>query len=178
MMKSLIALTCAALMTCGLQAQIGGSLNRNAPTVSNTISMGKNKLSVTYTSIRFGDGAWQKYKEDKDGYEGFNKFAARKPIGSVETSCDLMAAGRTIPAGKYAMFFTLHERAGWLLNLKPAEGEAIRWGMRLTDMDKKSDCLKISLEPSAKDGACAITIMFGKQSVSVPVMIQTKKEGQ
>ena len=176
MMKSVIALTCAALMTCGLQAQIGGSLNRNAAKVSNTIELGKNKLTVSYTAIRFGDGAWQKAKDNKEGYEGFNKFAARKPIGSVTTSCDLTAAGRTIPAGKYAMFFTLHERAGWLLNLKPAEGETIMWGMRLKDASSKSECMKISLEPSAKDDACAIAISFGAKMVAVPVSVKAKKE--
>ncbi|MFT7534087.1 MAG: hypothetical protein ACI85K_000032 [Hyphomicrobiaceae bacterium] len=176
MMKSLIALTCAALMTCGLQAQIGGSLNRNAAKVSNTIEMGKNKLSVSYTAIRFGDGQWQKTQEDKEGYEGFNKFAARKPIGSVTTSCDLTAAGKTIAAGTYSMFFTLHESGMWLLNLKPAEGDAVRWGMRLKDTASKSTCMKISLEPSDKDDTCAIAITFGEQSVSVPVMVKAKKE--
>lgn len=176
MMKSVIALTFAALMTCGLQAQINGSLNRNAAKVTNAIEMGKNKVSVSYTAIRFGDGKWQKAKDNKEGYEGFNKFAAKKPIGSVTTSCDLVAAGKTIPAGSYALFFSLHERAGWLLNLKPAEGDAIMWGMRLKDSATKSECMKISLEPSAKDGACAITITFGDKSVSVPVSVQEKKK--
>ncbi len=176
MMKSVIALTCAALMTCGLQAQINGSLNRNAAKVTNAIEMGKNKVSVSYTAIRFGDGKWQKAKDNKDGYEGFNKFAAKKPIGSVTTSCDLTAAGRTIPAGSYSMFFTLHERAGWLLNLKPAEGEPIMWGMRLKDTASKSACMKISIEPSDTDDTCAIAITFGDKSVSVPVTVKAKKE--
>tara|TARA_R110002072_G_scaffold302737_3_gene488256 strand:- start:10000 stop:10536 length:537 start_codon:yes stop_codon:yes gene_type:complete len=175
MMKSVIALTCAALMTCGLQAQVGGSLNRNAAKVSTSITMGKNKLAVSYTAIRFGKGDWQKAKDNKDGYERFNARAAKSPVGSVTTSCDLMAAGRTIPAGTYSMFFTLHERAGWLLNLKPAEGEGIMWGMKLTDSDK-SDCMKINLEPSAKDNTCAITIMFGDKSVSVPVTVKATED--
>lgn len=176
MMKSVIALTCAALMTCGLQAQIGGSLNRNAAKVTNTIEMGKNKLSVSYTAIRFGDGNWQKTQENKDGYERFNKFAAGKPIGSVTTSCDLMAAGKTIAAGKYSMFFTLHESGLWLLNLKPAEGDTIMWGMRLKDTAAKSSCMKISLEPADKDNTCSIAITFGDKSVSVPVTVAAKKE--
>ena len=176
MMKSVIALTCAALMTCGLQAQIGGSLNRNASKVSSSIEMGKNKVSVSYTAIRFGDGQWQKAKDNKEGYEGFNKFAARKPIGSVSTTCDLTAAGRTIPAGKYAMFFTLNERAGWLLNLKPAEGDAIMWRMALKDAGSKSECMKISLEPSAKDNTCSIAITFGDKMVAVPVAVKAKKD--
>ena len=56
MMKSFLAIACAALMTCGLQAQISGSINRGAAKVSNSIEMGGNKLSVNYTALRFGDG--------------------------------------------------------------------------------------------------------------------------
>lgn len=176
MMKTVIALTCAALMTSGLQAQISGSINRGAPKVSNAIEMGGNKLEVSYTAIRFGDGAWQKIKDAKDRHEGFNKFAPTKPIGNVKTTCDLQAAGRTVPAGEYSMFFTVHEQAGWLLNLQPAEGKAIVWRMALTETKKKSPCLKINLEPSAKKGVCSIAITFGDKAVTVPVMVAEKKK--
>ena len=176
MMKSLIALSCAALMTCGLQAQISGSINRGAAKVTNTIEMGDNKLEVSYTAIRFGEGRWQKMKDNKDGYERFNKFAEGKPIGNVKTTTDLSAAGRKIPAGSYKMFFTLHEQAGWLLNLKPAEGETIRWAMHLTDTKTSTKCLKVSLEPSDKNGTCSISITFGGQNVTVPVSVAAKKK--
>lgn len=176
MMKSVIALTCAALMTCGLQAQINGSINRGAAKVTNAIEMGGNKLEVSYTAIRFGEGKWKKIKENTDGHERFNKFAEGRPIGSVKTSCDLEAAGRKIPAGNYTMFFTVHESAGWLLNLKPAEGDAIRWRMALTDTKTKSNCLKVSLEPSDKNNTCSIAISFGGQMVAVPVAVAAKKK--
>ena len=74
------------------------------------------------------------------------------------------------------MFFTLHERAGWLLNLKPAEGESIMWAMHLKDTASKSACMKISIEPSDTDDTCAIAITFGDKSVSVPVTVKAKKE--
>ena len=86
MMKSFLAIACAALMTCGLQAQISGSINRGAAKVSNSIEMGGNKLSVNYTALRFGDGMWQKIKDAADRHEGFNAFAEKRPVGSVETS--------------------------------------------------------------------------------------------
>jgi hypothetical protein len=176
MMKSVIALTCAALMTCGLQAQISGSINRGAPKVSNAIEMGGNKLEVSYTAIRFGDGAWQKIKDSTDRHEGFNEFAAKRPIGNVKTSCDLQAAGRDVPAGDYSMFFTVSERAGWILNLKPAKGDAIRWRMALTETKSKSQCLKVSLEPSGKNGMCSLAITFGDKAVTVPVSVAAKKD--
>ena len=176
MMKSVLALTFAALMSCGLQAQIGGSINRGAPKVTNAIEMGKNKLEVSYTAIRFGEGSSQKIKDNAEGHEGFNKMAANKPIGNVKTTCDLMAAGKAIPAGEYSMYFTVNERAGWILNLKPASGDAIMWRMHLTDTATASACLKVSLEPSEKNGVCSIAIHFGDKSVTVPVSTETKKK--
>jgi hypothetical protein len=175
MMKSVIALTCAALISCGLQAQISGSINRGAPKVSTTIEMGSNKVGVSYTAIRFGEGSWQKIKDAEDRHENFNKFAASKPIGSVETSCDLTAAGRMIPKGSYAMYFTVSAQAGWILNLKPTEGDAIRWRMNLSETKNKSGCLKVSLEPAAENNTCSISITFGDKQVTVPVAAAKKK---
>ena len=175
MMKSVLAFACAALLSCGLQAQVMGSINRGAAKVTNTLEMGGNKLSVNYTALRFGDGMWQKIKDAADRHEGFNAFAAKRPVGSVETSIDLMTAGKKVPAGKYSMFFTLSERAGWVLNLKPKEGDTVKWRMVLTDAPSESKCLKVSLNPSAEDGMCSLHIAFGKQHVMVPVMAAKKK---
>ena len=168
-MKFVLTLACAAALSCGVQAQISGSINRGAPKVSNTIEMGGNKLMVEYTSIRFGNGDWQKIKDNTAGHEQFNKFAEGKPIGKVSTSCALQAAGKKVPAGDYTMFFTVQEQAGWLLNLKPKEGDPIRWRMVLSEADDKSGCLKMSLEPSAKNGMCSLEIVFGDMAVTVPV---------
>ncbi len=176
MMKFILALACASVLAGGLQAQISGSLNRGAPKVSNTIEMGGNKLHISYTSIRFGDGAWQGIKDNVDRHERFNKFAEGKPIGSVKTSCDLQAAGRTVPAGDYSMYFTVSERAGWILNLKPKEGDAIRWRLALTEAKTKSGCLKMNLEPSAKADTCSVAIVFGDMQVTVPVTVAAEKD--
>ena len=150
-----------------------GSINRGAAKVT-TPEMGGNKLSVNYTALRFGKG-WQGFKDNVDMHERFNGFAAKNPIGSVETSVDLMTAGKKVPAGKYSMFFTLSERGGWVLNLKPKEGDTVKWRMVLTDAPSESKCLKVSLNPSAEDGMCSLHIAFGKQHVMVPVMVAKKK---
>ena len=81
-----------------------GGINRGAAKVTNTLEMGGNKLSVNYTALRFGKGQWQGFKDNVDMHERFNGFAAKNPIGSVETSVDLMTAGKKVPAGKYSMF--------------------------------------------------------------------------
>ena len=181
-MKILLVTAVAALLACTASAQISGSINRNAPTIAQSISMGENKLEVTYTAIRFGQGSWQKILENTAMHEKFNASAEKKPIGTVKTSCVVTAAGKEIPAGDYAMFFTVHEKAGWILNLKPANGEAIMWRMMLQPSTEKTDCMSICLEPSAKDAVCALTISFGESHVKVPVTAGAapkteKKEG-
>ena len=171
-MKRFLTIACVSLFVCaGLQAQVSGSINRGAPTVTNTIAMGDHKMEVNYTAIRFGDGQWQRILENEDMHDRFNQLAERRPMGSVKTSCDVITAGKSVPAGDYKMFFTVSSQAGWILNLKPAEGDAIRWRLVLTESDKKQNCMHISLSPSAEDGTCSLSVAFGSKSVTVPVRV-------
>lgn len=179
-MKSVLSLALLAVLAGTANAQISGSINRNAPVVAQSIAMGESKLEVSYTAIRFGQGAWQKILETPAMHEGFNAGAEKKPIGKVKTSVAVTAAGKEIPAGEYTLFFTVNEKAGWILNLKPASGDALMWRMHLSASPTKSDCMGISLEPTAKDGVCTLTIRFGEQQVTVPVTVgakTAKKEG-
>ena len=174
-MKPLPIAVCAALLAVAVPAQISGSINQNAPVVAHTISMGPAKLELSYTAIRFGQGAWQKILDDTSGHDKFNAFAEKTPLGSVKTSAPVMAAGKEVPAGEYSMFFTVHEQAGWILNLKPKTGDAIRWRLVLTPSASKNECLKISLDPTAQDGTCSLTIAFGSEGVTVPVAVKQDK---
>jgi hypothetical protein len=169
-----------AVLAVPAVAQVRGSINRDAPTVSRSVSF-KNaaSLSVSYTAIRFGEGAWQGILKNTKGHEGFNKFAANKPIGSIKTSVTATASGREIPAGHYDLFFTVHEQAGFILNLKNKDDEnakPIRWRMAMSDTDSKSDRFSINLEPGSKAGSCTIAFSFGKKSVSVPLKLGAAKK--
>ncbi|MFK7741856.1 MAG: DUF2911 domain-containing protein [Planctomycetota bacterium] len=175
MIKSILAIATAAVLSSGLTAQVMGSINRGAAKVSNVIEMGSHKLHVHYTAIRFGEGMWKKMKDNADMHERFNTRAESSPLGSVETNCDVQVAGKMVPAGKYSMFFTVHADHGWILNLKPAKGDTIRWGMKLSE-GKDTKCMKISLEPSEKNGMCSLSIAFGDMRVTVPVMVAEKKK--
>lgn len=176
-MKILLATAVAAILACAAPAQISGSINRTAPVVSTSIAMGDHKLELSYTSIRFGQGAWQKVRENTQAHERFNANAEKRPIGSVKTTVAVTAAGKEVPAGEYAMYFTVNEQAGWILNLKPkAGGDAIRWRMHLQDSGHKSECMLISLLPSAEDGKCSISVNFGEQAVTVPVAVAAKSD--
>ena len=77
--KSVLAFACAALITCGLQAQVSGSINRGAAKVTNMIEMGGNKLTVNYTALRFGQGQWQKIKDASDRHEGCLLYTSPSP---------------------------------------------------------------------------------------------------
>ncbi|MGE3171003.1 MAG: hypothetical protein AB7O97_00150 [Planctomycetota bacterium] len=175
-MKSLLIAGCAALLAFAAPAQVNGSINRNAPTVMHSITMGDNKLEVSYTAIRFGQGQWQQILDNVDSHERFNEMAMKRPIGSVKSSVPVMAAGKMVPAGEYSMYFTVHEGAGWVLNLKPAEGEAIRWRLVLQPSGHENECMRINLDPSAENGACMLSIAFGEQMVSVPVKVRAEGE--
>ncbi len=176
-MKSILISAVAAILACAAPAQISGSLNRNAPAVAQSITMGENKLEVNYTAIRFGQGSWQKILENASMHERFNTNAEKKPVGTIKTTVAVMAAGKEIPAGEYALFFTAHEKAGWLLNLKPkAGGETIMWRMVLQPSQTKSECMGITLEPTAQDNACSLTIRFGEQHLTVPVTVGAAKK--
>ncbi len=168
-MKSFLLSGCVALLAVAAPAQISGSINRNAPVVAHSITMGQNKLELSYTAIRFGQGEWQKILENTEGHAEFNAFAEKKPIGTVKTTMALMAAGKEVPAGEYSMFFTVNEQAGWILNLKPTTGDLIRWRLVLSPSGAKNDCLKISLDPSGQAGTCSLTVAFGAEAVTVPV---------
>lgn len=174
-MKPFLIACCAAVLAVAAPAQISGSINRNAPTVAHSISMGANKVEISYTAIRFGQGAWQKILENTADHEKFNAMAEKKPIGTVKTSMAVMAAGKEVPAGEYSMFFSVHEQAGWILNLKPANGEPIRWRLMLQASGTNNDCMKISLDPTATDGQCLLTVAFGSESVTVPVKAAGEK---
>lgn len=180
-MKRLTCLALGLALAVPATAQVSGSINRDAPTVSNAISFKDgSSIELSYTAIHFGKGVWMEAKGDANKRERLNSFAPKRPIGKVSTSADLVCAGKTVPAGKYAMYFTVHESGTWILNLKPAgegDGDLIRWGLRLSKTDKQLSRMSISLAPGDKANSAQLTVAFGDQAVSVPVTPGTAKEG-
>jgi hypothetical protein len=161
-----------ALAASAAPAQVMGQINQDAPTVSSSIKFKDGgELSLSYTAIHFGEGQWQ--ERMKASPDRLNSFAPTRPLGKVSTTLDVTSAGKTIPAGEYAMFFTIHQPSGsWVLNLKPAgdeDAEPIRWGLRLTESGQQRKRLYIGLTAADKADEALITVAFGDQTVSVPV---------
>lgn len=174
-MKYALSLALGLALCAGSAAtQISGSINRNAPTVSNSISFNDHsKLEVTYTAIHFGEGRWQSIVGNEGRHERFNSLAARKPIGNVTTTKLVMASGREIAAGEYSLYFTVSKRAGgFVLNLQnkgDKESEPIRWRLALSDTDAENKRLQITLAAASAADEASLTIAFGKKSVTVPL---------
>lgn len=169
-----------SLLALPLTAQVSGSIKRDAPTVENTIKFADGEsLTMSYTAIRFGEGQWMAYLERKDAYERFNQGAMARPIGSVTASCDLQVGQNAVPAGEYDMYFSLHEQAGWLLNLrkKGGEGDPILW--RVVTVDSEQDCSRIrfDLTPGEAGDTAHINLMFGKMKMAKLVDV-SRKSGQ
>jgi hypothetical protein len=175
MMKTFTTILVTLSFLAPSTAQISGSINRDAPSVSAAVSFkNKSKLSVNYTAIHFGEGQWQSILKNTRRHERFNSGAARRPLGSITTNSVVSASGKEIPAGDYSMFFTVHESAGWLMNLKNKKddkAEAIRWRMVMTDTKSDNKRFKVEVNPGADTGTASITISFGKKSVSVPLKV-------
>lgn len=177
MKKTTTLLLSLAFLAAPVAAQHGGSINRDAPTVVSGIEFKNSaKLHVKYLAINFGEGAWQSILKRTARHEGFNAMAARKPLGQIHTNVAVTASGREIPAGKYDMFFTVHEQAGWLLNLKNkanADAKVIRWRMAMTDLKTSSKRFKVQVQPGEETNSANITIAFGAKSVTVPLKVGT-----
>ena len=143
-MKTITFTFALAVLVAPTMAQARGSINRDAPSVTRTINF-KNgdSVSTTFKAIRFGKGQWQSVLKNKDQQEAFNARAPKIPIGSITCSAPVLASKRTIPAGKYDLYFTVHERFGWILNLKNkgnADADVVSFGM--SGMKKMADTEK------------------------------------
>lgn len=178
-MKTTSIALALSLLASAATAQVSGSINRDAPTVMRAVKFKNGSMmKVNYTAIHFGEGAWQKVLKNADSHERFNKMAARRPIGTIETSVPISASNKNIAAGKYDMFFTVHPQAGWILNLKDKSNEKnkVMWRMAMTDTKSNNTRFSVNLNPGAKSGTCDIVIAFGSKTVTVPLKAGAKKE--
>lgn len=177
-MKIPASILVALVLLAPANAQYGGSINGDAPTVSATIDFANHsKVSVKYVSILFGEGKWQSILDATGRHDRFNSRAARKPIGSITTNSDIKASGKTIPAGDYAMYFTVRASqrgSSWILNLKNKknkDADLIQWRMAMKDAKNDSSRFTVALKPGKKTGSANITISFGSKAMVVGVQV-------
>jgi len=179
-MKCLSVIAFALTLTLPATAQLMGAINSDAPTVTSGIEFKDGgKVSIRYTAIHFGEGAWLKQKDDANARERLNQLAPQRPLGKVDVSMDVVVAGKTVPAGSYAMFFTIHESGTWVLNLRPEgedDAELIRWGLRLKESEHKYSRLTVAIAAGDAADSASVMVAFGNERVVVPVT-QTGEAG-
>ena len=136
-MKLFVTLAAAALVCAPAFAQKSGMINRNAPTISQTVTAGGAKISLNYTSLAWGQGKMFDEAMDKangaEARKGINDLAKKQPIGDLSTSVDLVCGDLRIPAGDYKVAFTITDNVEWQINFIGKETLT----MKLPLMDNK-----------------------------------------
>jgi hypothetical protein len=136
-MHKFLVLSLAVALGAPAFAQKSGSINRNAPTIAQTVTAGDAKISLNYTSIAWGMGQTFEAAMDKENgaqaREGINNAAKRTPLGDFSTNVDLKCGELNIPAGDYKVSFTINDKTEWHINFTGAQ----TLSMKLPLMDNK-----------------------------------------
>jgi hypothetical protein len=178
MRTSLLVALGIALMTCPVFAQKMGMANRNAPTVTQSITFaGKQTFELSYTSITWAQGEWAKAIESKnaDMRKAINDTAEKQPLGSAKLSADMMIGGKKVAAGNYKVMFTLTDSFGWQLTFA-GDKEKITWALDLKDAEggKQAKRLTLALGAGDTDTTGVIYVAFGAKRGEIPVDSEAK----
>ena len=178
MRTSLLVAIGFAMLTCPAFAQKMGSANRNAPSVTQSITFaGKQTIELTYTAITWAEGNWAKAVESKDDSmrKMINDQADKTPLGSLKVSADTMIGGKKVAAGTYKLAFTLSDTYQWTLVLA-GDKEKLSWPLDLKDGEggKQMKRLTLALQAGDKDTNATIHIAFGTKRGEIPVDTEAK----
>ena len=121
-MKKLLSIALATALVSPVFAQKMGMTNNDAPTVKQTVMAGQAKISLDYTSITWARGDTMSRLMDKEKGAGARKriseSAAQSPLATLTTSVDLKCGDLSLPAGEYAVFFTIGDDLAWSINFQ------------------------------------------------------------
>jgi hypothetical protein len=101
--------------------------------------------------------------------ERINKAAANQPLGSLKTSHDVTIGATPVPAGDYALAFTLDDGGRWQMSLTSAAGRR-DVALALAAAPSPSKRLVLSLHAGDADFTAALSVAFGNQSGRVAVV--------
>jgi hypothetical protein len=146
-------------------AQRDGSINANAPFLRQMFTSGTTRIALAYTSLAWGQGAIVAKATDKGGYDTrrtINDLAKTRPAGTFATSVDLTCGDLKIPAGEYALAFTINDNCEWQISLT----DKVTLTMKLPLHDNKerpSPMLVCSLYAGEQGSACCY-VAFGDKA--------------
>ena len=161
-MKLLLTL-CAAALCAPAFAQKSGSINRNAPAITQTVTAGEAKISLNYTSIAWGQGKTFEQAMDKanggDARQMINTNAKKSPLAELSTTVELMCDKLRIPAGDYKVAFTINDNAEWEINFMGKETLTMKLPL-LDNKEMPHKRLLMCLYAGDQDGA-GVYVAFG-----------------
>jgi hypothetical protein len=164
-MKKILSLALAAAFCAPAFAQKMGSSNSNAPMVNQSVEASGAKMSLNYTAITWADGKTMSRLMDKEGGANARKRisdnAANSPLGTFNSSVDVMLGEQHVPAGEYAVFFTIGDDMAWSINLK---GKDKTFTHKLALADAGHESKRLMLCMYATDNGAGVYVAFGKQS--------------
>jgi hypothetical protein len=164
----------AGLTLVAARAQQMGSVNRNAPKISQTIEFDSGaKVSLNYTAITFAEGNFEKQlAPDSPGRtqmrDRINQSAKSRPLGTLETSVDLELSGNAVAAGEYGFAFMLSEDCKWQVALIQGE-EMISFDLELADSPMPSGRLILSIIAGEGAEDAGIYLAFGGQTSEIRI---------
>jgi len=178
-MKKILTLALALTLTTPSFAQRMGSLNRNAPTVKQSVEAGQAKISLNYTSINWGDGRTMKMVSDKENgaraRQMVNGSAAENPIAQFSSSVNVDCGELHIPAGDYKVYFTVDDDCVWHINFHAKDAEkALSMKLDLMPSDHQSKNLLMCLY--AEDDGAGVYLSFGTHSGMLSIKPAAKKD--
>jgi hypothetical protein len=155
--------------------QYTGSANRNAPQVTQSITLGKESIDLTYRSITWAAGQWAAALENEatrgEARTRINGAAEKSPLGTFKTSAAITLGGAKVAAGTYKLAFTLDEKFKWQLTLTSDAG-AVNCALDLETVEENSKRLVTTLRAGEKDFTAEVLVAFGKQRCVLPVMFE------
>jgi hypothetical protein len=165
-MTKILSFALAAALCAPAFAQKMGSSNSDAPTVKQTVMAGDAKISLDYTSITWASGRTMTGLMDKDKggrmRERVNGSAKDSPLGSLNTSVDLMCGELQIPAGDYKVYFTITDDLAWQINFM-GKDKTHTMTLPLAEAEHESKRLMLCLYAGEEEGA-GVYVAFGKHS--------------
>lgn len=175
-----------ALCLAPLSAQKIGSVNRNAPRVTTSVTVSKTKAAeVTYWAISTAGGKTLKAMMNKDRgariRNYFNNNAKENPIASLMIAANSEIQGKSLRRGAHDLRIHIDDDCNWSISLthKSGEAEPVVLPLKPSSSQSSTDRLVINLVPGKDLESGTIALNFGSLAAKYHVKkVARKKDGE
>lgn len=177
-MKTTSILLATGLLAVPVAAQQMGSVNRNAPKVTQAIEFANDEsITFTYTAITWAEGRTMEAAMDKESggriRQRINSQAEQTPLANLHTTVGLHIGDTKIPAGEYKSFFTIDDDLNWAINFSDGDNK-ITVPLNLQKNEMKHSRLLISLHAGEEATDAGMYIAFGNQAAMHDIKTSTE----